>query len=104
MQNEFMSRTKFVIVEIIRELERPDRDEVRLKRLRADLHRLAIGKEQPMKKTIVLTYGEVIAVCVAFMLLSALCAQLYLQMSKSRSNEREMSQRYYQLIRNGGPR
>ena len=103
MQNEFISRSKFVTSEIIREIERPDRDEVRLKYLRAELYKLATGKERPMKE-IRLTYNEALGVLVAFMLVIGLVAYLCSALHQSRSNEREMSQKYYQVIRNGGPR
>ena len=53
------------------------------------------------QRNITITGGEVLAVVVAMLLTVALVGYLFRKLETSRSNEREMSKRYQQLIQKG---
>jgi len=83
-------RTSHVVGEILRELRRPDRDDKRLKELRAELSQLA-GKEQNMKHQLTIMRGELVALLVAILILALGIGYLMRELGVSRANERALS-------------
>ncbi len=100
MSDNDIIRTTHVVGEILCEMERPDRDDKRLLELRRELSDLARKDEM---KPIRLSYSEAFSLLVTFMLMIGLIAYLCSALHTSRENERELSRRIYQSVRQGTP-
>ncbi len=100
--NEFISRSKAIVTDILKEIDRPDRNPVRLRELREELKLVAqsdINERKPMKGHIPVRITELWALLAVVMVFGLTIGWLCFKLSERNQIIREQSQTIYKLHR-----
>ncbi len=100
--NEFLSRSKVIITDILREMDRPDCNPTRLRELREELKLVAksdINERSPMKGHVSIRITELWGMIGLIMLLALLVSYLCFKLKGRDEIIREQSQTIYKLHR-----